>query len=321
MLALSWPGRPRTITLKVAFGFAVALFISAVGTNAFLLLPASAVPLSTRPIAATVRSARVRPRSRMRESPPLPPVPQRALKRVPMLPLCRTFLLIPPSGGPQFCEEGAPVPRDVCPPSGGGLASSPVRGTPGYAAEMQEWWVRSLLVLQAPRAVFVALRDDSGEAASDRAEPVLAIVLLAGIASVLSTTTAAHLLDDHAYDGLLVAVWTFLAGGLYGAVAYWFFGALLHGAVKALGSQGSYRRTRHMLAFAAVPLVLSLVVWPLKLALWGEDLFRSGGSDHGPGVTALAVVELGFLVWTVALLVVGIRSVHGWTWPRTGAAL
>jgi len=186
---------------------------------------------------------------------------------------------------------------------------------------MQEWWVRSLLVLQAPRAVFVALRDDSGEAASDRAEPVLAIVLLAGIASVLSTTTAAHLLDDHAYDGLLVAVWTFLAGGLYGAVAYWFFGALLHGAVKALGSQGSYRRTRHVLAFAAVPLVLSLVVWPLKLALWGEDLFRSGGSDHGPGVTALAVVELGFLVWTVALLVVGIRSVHGWTWPRTGAAL
>jgi hypothetical protein len=186
---------------------------------------------------------------------------------------------------------------------------------------MQEWWVRSLLVLQAPRAVFVALRDDSSEAAADRAEPVLAIVLFAGIASVLSTTTAAHLLDDHTYDGLLVAVWTFLAGGLYGAVAYWLFGALLHGSVKALGSQGSYRRSRHVLAFAAVPLALSLVVWPLKLALWGEDLFRSGGSDHGAGVTAFAVVELGFLAWTLALLVVGVRSVHGWTWPRTGAAL
>jgi hypothetical protein len=186
---------------------------------------------------------------------------------------------------------------------------------------MQEWWVRSLLVLQAPRAVFVALRDDSSEAAADRAEPVLAIVLFAGIASVLSTTTAAHLLDDHTYDGLLVAVWTFLAGGLYGAVAYWLFGALLHGSGKALGSQGSYRRSRHVLAFAAVPLALSLVVWPLKLALWGEDLFRSGGSDHGAGVTAFAVVELGFLAWTLVLLVVGVRSVHGWTWPRTGAAL
>ena len=136
---------------------------------------------------------------------------------------------------------------------------------------MQEWWVRSLLVLQAPRAVFVALRDDSGEAASDRAEPVLAIVLLAGIASVLSTTTAAHLLDDHAYDGLLVAVWTFLAGGLYGAVAYWFFGALLHGAVKALGSQGSYRRTRHVLAFAAVTAGAFLLARPDAAATAAYD--------------------------------------------------
>ena len=63
------------------------------------------------------------------------------------------------------------------------------------------WWLRTVLVLQSPRAVFVALRDDSPEAASNRAEPVLLIVLLAGIAFVLSTRTAAHLMDDHDYDG------------------------------------------------------------------------------------------------------------------------
>ena len=60
----------------------------------------------------------------------------------------------------------------------------------------REWWLRTTLVLQAPRAVFVALRDDSNDA-SDRAEPVLLIVWLAGMASVLSTATAGRLMDTH----------------------------------------------------------------------------------------------------------------------------
>jgi len=188
-------------------------------------------------------------------------------------------------------------------------------------SRQRAWWIRALLVLQAPRPVFVALRDDSPASAADRAEPVLLVVMLAGIASVLATTTAAHLMDDHDYDALLVVVWAFLAGGLYGAVAYWLFGALLHGGVKALGSRGTYRRTRHVLAFAAVPLALSLVLWPVKLALFGADLFRRGGSDHGAGATALVLLELAFLAWALALLLIGVRAVHGWTWVRAATAI
>ena len=44
---------------------------------------------------------------------------------------------------------------------------------------MRDWWLRTLLVLQRPRPVFVALRDDTREAAGDRSEQVLLIVLLA----------------------------------------------------------------------------------------------------------------------------------------------
>lgn len=185
---------------------------------------------------------------------------------------------------------------------------------------MRDWWLRALLVLQRPRPVFAALRDDTKESVSDRAEPVLAIVLLAGIAAVLSTKTASQLLDDGSYDGLLVAVWAFLAGGVYGVFGYFTFGALLHGGVKALGSQGSYRRSRHVLAFAAAPIALSLVLWPVKLAVYGEALFRTGGSDHGAGIRVFDVLELVFLLWAAALLVTGVRAVHGWTWGRAGAA-
>jgi len=168
--------------------------------------------------------------------------------------------------------------------------------------------------------VFVALREDTPEAASNRAEPVLLIVLLAGIAFVLSTRTAAHLMDDHDYDALLVAVWTFLAGCLYGGVVYWFFGAVLHGAVRQLGSHGSYRRTRHLLAFAAVPIALSLVLWPVKLALYGGDLFHRGGADSGTGGEVFGWLGLVFLAWSVGLLVLGVRAVHGWTWARAASA-
>ena len=185
---------------------------------------------------------------------------------------------------------------------------------------MRDWWLRALLVLQRPRPVFVALRDDSKASLADRAEPVLAIVLLAGIAAVLSTATAGQLMDDGSYDGLLVAMWTFIAGSLYGMFGYFAFGAVLHGCAKALGSQGSYRRARHVLAFAAVPIALSLVLWPVKLAVYGEALFRSGGSDHGLGIRVFDGLELAFLLWAGVLLIAGIHAVHGWTWGRAAAA-
>jgi hypothetical protein len=185
---------------------------------------------------------------------------------------------------------------------------------------MRDWWLRTLLVLQRPRPVFVALRDESKESVSDRAEPVLLIVLLAGIVLVLSTGTAAHLMDDASYDGLLVAIWAFIAGGLYGLLVYFAVGAVLHRSVKALGSQGTFRRSRHVLAFAAVPVALSLVLWPVKLALYGGDLFRSGGSDSGAGVRVFEVLQLAFFAWGAVLLVIGVRSVHGWTWARAVAA-
>jgi hypothetical protein len=186
---------------------------------------------------------------------------------------------------------------------------------------VRDWWLRTLLVLQAPRAVFAALRDDSPEAAGDRAEPVLAVMLLAGIAAVLSTRTAAHLMDDNNYDATLVAVWAFVAGSLYGAAAYWLFGWMLHRGALAYGSAGSYRRARHVLAFAAVPIAFSLVLLPVKLALYGTDVFHRGGADAGTGGKVFATLQLAFFVWAGALLLVGVRAVHGWSWARAGAAV
>jgi hypothetical protein len=146
----------------------------------------------------------------------------------------------------------------------------------------KSWFLRGLLVLQHPRPVFAALRDDSDEVAAVRQDTAGAIVWLAGIATILATASTVR--DDVLIDGSLFAVWAFLAGGLYGFVLYFAVGKLLHVSLRRLGSRGSFRRARHLLAFAAAPIALALFVyWPVRMAIYGENLFRTGGAD-GRGV-------------------------------------
>jgi hypothetical protein len=177
-------------------------------------------------------------------------------------------------------------------------------------------------VLFSPRAVFAAIRDDSDEAAEARQDVAGALVWLAGISGILATTVASTLLDDVEIDGALAAVWAFLAGGLYGFFLYYVVGKVSHVALRKLGSRGSFRRARHVLAFAAAPIALALFVyWPFRIAVYGEDLFRSGGADgHGAGAVA-AWIFYGFVVWSLALFLIGVRTVHGWTWARAAAGV
>ena len=193
---------------------------------------------------------------------------------------------------------------------------------PAQAVEARErdWWLRALLVLQSPRSVFAPLRDDSDAAAEARQEPLVAVLFLAGIAGILATSVAGRLLDEPEFDRLLLVVWVVVAGALHGLVLYFVLGALVYAASYAAGSAGSYRRARHVLGFAVVPVALSLVLWLPRLALYGEDAFRRGGSDEGAGDAVFEIAFALVLAWSAALLVVGTRTVHAWSWPRSLAA-
>jgi hypothetical protein len=184
------------------------------------------------------------------------------------------------------------------------------------------WWLRVPAVLLSPRSVFFALREDDDDDVAARSEPILAIVLLAGIAAVLATPTAADILDNPDYDALLLAVWAFIAGTIYAAVGYFVVGFALFFGVRLLGSLGGFRRARQILGFALVPLAASLLVTlPLRVAVYGGDTFREGGSDDGLGGDVLLGLQLGAAAWSLALLFVGVRTVHGWDWLRTVGSL
>ena len=186
----------------------------------------------------------------------------------------------------------------------------------------REWWLRVPAVLLSPRSVFAALRDESREAMDARSEPVLALVSLAGIAVALGTGNAGTLYDNPEYDALLVAVWAVIAGAFVAFAGYFIVGGALYLGVRGLGSAGTFRRARHVLGFAVAPFALSLfVLWPVQLAVFGADLFRRGGSDEGTAGDVFDAIELGVAVWAAALLLVGVRAVHGWSWWRSLGAL
>jgi hypothetical protein len=59
----------------------------------------------------------------------------------------------------------------------------------------------------------------------------------------------------------------------------------------------------------------------VRIAVYGQDLFRTGGTDSGRGDAVFGGVFLGFVAWSVWLLLVGVRTVHGWTWGRAAATV
>lgn len=190
------------------------------------------------------------------------------------------------------------------------------------AAPERVWWARVPAVLSAPRRVFAALEHETEDDLDARQEPLTAIVFLAAIAAVLSTPATGRLLDDPVIDGILIPVLAIFTGGIYAVFGYFVLGGAVYLGARAAGSQGSYRRGRHIFGFALVPLALSLfLLWPVRLALYGSDSFRSGGSDAPTGDRVFDSLQIGFALWTVALLLVGLRTVERWSWGRSLAAV
>jgi hypothetical protein len=142
--------------------------------------------------------------------------------------------------------------------------------------------------------MFARLRDESPDQAAERGELVAGLAFAAGVAAALGAG-GDELRDLDALDSL---VWIFLTGLSLGFVLYWIAGWALAFVVRRLGGGGGPRRVRHVLAFSFAPLVFAIVVW----LLWPPLL-------------------LGLAAWSLALLLLGLREVYGWSLARAGSAV
>jgi hypothetical protein len=143
------------------------------------------------------------------------------------------------------------------------------------------------------RALFARLRDDTPDEAANRSELITGLAFAAGVAAAL----AAGRDELRELDALDSIVWVFVTGVSLGFALYWIVGWALAFIVRRLGGEGSSRRVRHVLAFSFAPLVFAIAVW----LLWPPLLLVLAASS-------------------VALLLVGLREVYGWTWARAASA-
>ena len=146
----------------------------------------------------------------------------------------------------------------------------------------------------------------------------MAIMLLAGSPRSSPSSTAAHVYDGYEYDALVFILKAVVAGAFFGFQNYWLGGGGVYLGASAIGGTGSYRQARHALGFSMIPLIAWLVlVWPVEVAVYGSDLFRTGGDDHGPGRWVFHALFVAAAAWGVGLLLLAVRTLHGWSWWRT----
>ena len=177
-------------------------------------------------------------------------------------------------------------------------------------------------LLTRPGETFRALRETDQADVEARSEPILAIVILAGMAGVVLTPAWGTLLDDGSVDGLVVAVVTFIGGLFYGAAGYFLVGLAVWLGVRGMGSGESFRLARQLVGFSALPLALSIAVTlPVALLAFGGDWFRSGGSDEGAGRWLVVGLGLAALAWTGGLLALGLRATFRLPWRGVVGAL
>jgi Yip1-like protein len=192
------------------------------------------------------------------------------------------------------------------------------------AARLAEraWWRRVPRLLTSPREVFRALREDDDTDVEARSEPILAIVLVAGTAGILLTPAWGTLLDDQSLDWLVLCVITFIGALFYGTAGYFLLGFAVWVGARGVGLDTRARPARQLVAFSALPFALSvLVTLPAILLGFGYDWFRTGGSDAGTGRAAVLLVALALMIWSVALLALGLRTTFRLPWRGVAGVL
>jgi len=186
------------------------------------------------------------------------------------------------------------------------------------------WWSRLPRLLYAPAKVFAELRDDSREAADARQEPLVALASLAGLAMFIGLVALAPPYDRFHTDLSAVSMTfeTVLGGALVALSNFWLGGALIYLGARGLGATTGYRLARHLAGLATAPFALALfLAVPVRLGLYGVDLFRAEGGDGGAGGDVFVAIDALALLWTVGLVLFGIRTVQRWPWQRAAAAL
>lgn len=101
----------------------------------------------------------------------------------------------------------------------------------------------------------------------------------------------------------------------YGAVVWFVYSALAYWIGKLFGGTGTWRKMRHAMAWAQVPMLGYLILyWPLGLIVFGHDLFTSVDVTLSAGKMMLnmlvLVINLVLGIWYIFIVSNAIAGAH-----------
>jgi len=179
-------------------------------------------------------------------------------------------------------------------------------------AELNPW----VSIWTQPRATIQQIVD------SDPEQSVLILAGISGFASTLDSVRDAGLGDGIPW--FYIVLISALIGSLLGIAGLYVFSFLLHWTGKWLDGRASQPLIRAAGAWAQVPIIWGLLLWVPLIALFGQDLFRSGsfGLESNPfspylfPITSIGIV-LG--VWSLVLSLHCLAQVQGFSvWKALG---
>jgi hypothetical protein len=115
---------------------------------------------------------------------------------------------------------------------------------------------------------------------------------------------------------MYVLIMTIIFGGTFGAMFYYIYAATASWVGRWFGGKANTASLLRVFAHAAFPVVLTLVIAMMHIALFGIDLFRGELviDDYDMAYNVIywvsIIIEISLGIWGICLAVVGVSEVQ-----------
>lgn len=138
------------------------------------------------------------------------------------------------------------------------------------------------------------------------------LLVLAGISRALDRASLKNMGDDTSLMAILGM--SIILGGILGWISYYIYAALISWTGSWLNGKGDTESIFRVMAYALVPMVISLALIAIQIMIYGNEVFKSNG-DHTsagliPNVFFYAALISEFLLglWSMILFVIAVAE-------------
>ena len=161
---------------------------------------------------------------------------------------------------------------------------------------------------------------------TDPTRQVILLAALGGIAQSLDRAASEYFGDKLSMPVLLIMI--LALGPIGGVISLYILGALFRWTGSWFGGDATTEEVRAAIAWSNVPIIWALLLWIPKLALFGEELFKSATPRMDANLLLIillfifGIVELVIGIWTFIVFLKCLGEVHRFSvWKALGAVL